>query len=499
VNCVMTKGAPVRTFVTYEPEPEGHVMTTVEHPNASIPDTVDVPRVGEVKYELGFPTPESSRKLFDEMNFQRAVQAYLWGYPAVSFESIRLTAKHDLDMDYNDLGIADNFVDPQSVWLTANDTTIYAFVNIDVAREPVVIEIPPGAIVGLLDDFWQRSLADVGLPGPDGDKGGKFLLLPPGYDGEVPASGYHPLQATMNHHNLLVRGILVDNDVADAVARVRKTKIYPWSERENPKPNKFVSISGKLIDTTPPAGMEFWTRLAAVIEHNPVQEHDRFFMAMLKPLGIEKGQPFKPNERQTAILEDAAVLGDAMARNIMYEGAQREDITKPFPGKSWDWVIVVKPSQEAENYSQLDERLQYTYGAIYLSPAIGVMKAGAGTNYVQTFRDNDGNHFDGGRSYHLHVPANPPAAAFWSLTLYDSATRSMLQNPTNDAALSSYDELKMNDDGSVDLHFGPAMIGDRSNWIETAAGRGFYPMFRFYSPTAPLFDGTWVLPDVEAV
>ena len=291
-----------------------------------------MPRVGTLRYELGFPTPETSQKLFDEMDFQRAVQAYLWAYPAVSFESIRLTAKHDLGMDYNDLGIADNFVDPKSVWLTANDTTIYAFVNIDVAQGPVVIEIPPGAIVGLLDDFWQRSLADVGLPGPDGGKGGTFLLLPPGYDGEVPASGYYMLRAMMNNHNLLVRGIIVNNDVPDAVARIRNVRVYPWSERENPKPNKFVSISGKLIDTTPPGGIEFWARLATVIDNNPVQEHDRFFMAMLKPLGIEKGKPFQPDARQTAILEEAAVLGDAMARNVMYEGTQRVSGATAFPG-----------------------------------------------------------------------------------------------------------------------------------------------------------------------
>ena len=177
------------------------------------------------------------------MDFQRAVQAYLWGYPAVSFESIRLTAKQDLGIDFNDMGIADNFVDPKSVWLTANDTTIYAFVNIDVAQGPVVIDIPPGAIVGLLDDFWQRSLADVGLPGPDAGNGGKFLLLPPGYDGDVP-SGYYVLRATMHNHNLLVRGIIVDNDVPDAVARIRNVKVYPWSEREDPTPNTFVSISG---------------------------------------------------------------------------------------------------------------------------------------------------------------------------------------------------------------------------------------------------------------
>ena len=298
-------------------------MTGAAHPNATIPDSVELPRVGALHYELGFPTPETSQRLFDEMDFQRAVQAYLWGYPAVSFESIRLTAKQDLGIDFNDFGIADNFVDPVSGWLTANDTTIYAFVNLDVREEPVVIEIPPGAIVGLLDDFWQRSLVDVGLPGPYGDKGGKFLLLPPGYDGDVPSSGYHVLQARMNNHNLLVRGILVNNDVADAVARVRKTRVYPWSERENPKPNKFVSISGKLIDTTPPGGLEYWARLAAVINNNPVQEHDRFFMAMVKPLGIEKGKPFQPDVRQAAILEDAAVLADAMARNVMYEGTRK--------------------------------------------------------------------------------------------------------------------------------------------------------------------------------
>jgi hypothetical protein len=473
-------------------------MTTLENPNATVPDSVEVPRIGALQYELGFPTPETSRKLFDEMDFQRAVQAYLWAYPAVSFESIRLTLKEHLDIGLNDLGIADNLVDPKSVWLTANDTTIYAVVNLDVAQGPVVIEIPPGAIVGLLDDFWQRSLVDVGLPGPDAGKGGKFLVLPPGYDGEVP-SDYYEVRATMHNHNLLVRGIVVDNDVPDAVERIRNVKIYPWSEHEDPKPNKFVSISGALIDTSPPGGMQYWERLAAVIDNNPVQERDRFHMAMLKPLGIEKGQPFKPDPRQQAMLEDAAVLGDAMARNLMYEGTQRETGATAFPGTQWDWVIYpVKPSQEAEHYSQLDERTQYFYGAIYLSPGIGVMKAGPGANYIQAFKDKDGNHFDGGKSYRLHVPSNPPVAAFWSLTAYDSATRSMVQNPTNDAAHSSYDELNENEDGSFDMYFGPeAPAGQESNWVETVPGRGFYPMFRLYSPTEPLFDGTWALPDVE--
>ena len=143
------------------------------------PDSVDS-RLGTLQYKLGVPTPETSQKLFDEMDFQRAVQCYLWAYPAVSFESIRLVAQRDLDMDYNDWGIADHFVDPQSVWLTANDTTIYAFVNIDLSHGPFVVEIPPGAVVGLLDDFWQRSLSDVGLPGPDAGNGGSSCCCLPG-------------------------------------------------------------------------------------------------------------------------------------------------------------------------------------------------------------------------------------------------------------------------------------------------------------------------------
>jgi hypothetical protein len=181
----------------------------------------------------------------------------------------------------------------------------------------------------------------------------------------------------------------------------------------------------------------------------------------------------------------------------MYENSQRETGVTAFAGTQWDWVFYVKPRQETEFYSELDERLMYTYGAIYLSPALGVMKPGPGVNYVQAFRDKDGNHFDGGKSYRLHVPANPPAAAFWSVTAYDSATRSMVQNPTNDAAHASYDELRTTADGSFDMYFGPKRRQARRATGRDGSRQGFYLMFRLYSPTEPFFDGTWALPDVE--
>jgi len=473
---------------------------TSTHAETTTPDSVKT-RIGDLKFEQGFPTEETTRKVFDEMDYQRAVQAYLWAYPVVSFESIRLTTK-EAGIDLNDLGIADNFADPKAVWLTANDTTIYALSNIDLGKDgPVVVEIPPGAIAGMIDDFWQKSISDVGLPGPDGAKGGKFLLLPPGYKGEVPQSGYHVLKAMSNNYNTMVRGIIENGDKGAAVANIRKVKVYPFSQRDNPKPNKFVSISGATFNTLPPQGLEFWSRLSMFINNNPVQEHDRFYMAMIKPLGIEKGKEFKPDDRQRKILEEAAKMGDAMGRVMLYDGHERFTGINAFAGTNWNWIQPMDPTQEAEYYSQLDERLHYTYGAIYTSPGIGVKKAGPGSQYVQAFKDKDGNRLDGGKSYRMHVTANAPTAAFWSVTLYDTATRSMVQNPSNDSAKSSYDKLKTNADGSIDLYFGPAgsaPAGLEANWIETVPGKGFYPMMRFYSPKAGLFDGTWKLPDIEA-
>ena len=316
--------------------------------------------------------------------------------------------------------------------------------------------MPPGPIVGIISDFWQRSTIDVGLPGPDGGKGGKFLILPPGYKGDVPQSGYFVVRGTTNNYNLMVRGIIPSLDQKDAgVANIKRVKVYPLSESANPKPNKFTSFSGKKMNTLPPMGMAYWETLSAFINNNPVEDRDLFYMGMLKPLGIEKGKPFKPDARQRAILEEAARIGDAIGRVTLFYGDDRFQKGHPFPGAHWQWVFQSNAVQQTDTYGQVDERLHYTYGAIYTSPALGIMKPGPGGNYVQVFMDKDGNRLDGGKSYRLHVPAKAPAAAFWSITLYDAATRSQIQNASNDAARSSLDKLQTNADGSIDLYFGP--------------------------------------------
>ena len=472
-------------------------LTTVTV-NAQTPERVET-RIGTLNFERGFPTEETKQKVFDEIDYQRAVQAYMWAYPAVSFEALRIGFKRDLGVDYNDLGIADSFSGPEGLLLTSNDTTIYGLANVDLGKGPIVLEMPPGPIVGMISDFWQRSTIDVGLPGPDGGKGGKFLILPPGYKGDVPQSGYFVVRGTTNNYNLMVRGIIPSLEKKDVgVANIKQLKVYPLSESANPKPNKFTSFSGKKMNTLPPMGMAYWETLSAFINNNPVEDRDLFYMGMLKPLGIEKGKPFKPDARQRAILEEAARIGDAFARVTLFNGDDRFQKGHPFPGAHWQWVFQSNAVQRTDSYGQVDERLHYTYGAIYTSPALGIMKPGPGGNYVQVFMDKDGNRLDGGKSYHLHVPAKAPAAAFWSITVYDAVNRSQVQTASNDAARSSLDKLQTNSDGSIDLYFGPTSpAGKEANWVQTLPGKGWYPMFRFYSPTAGLFDGTWKLPDIE--
>ena len=225
----------------------------------------------------------------------------------------------------------------------------------------MVVDVPPGAIVGLIDDFWQRSATDVGLPGPHGDKGGKFLLVPPDYKGELPKQGYEVRRATMNNYNIMVRGILtnLDKDVPNAVQRIKKMRVYPLSKR-NPEPNKF-SMSGKATSTLPPEGLEFWARLSAFINNNPVQERDVFFMAMLKPLGIEKGKEFKPDARQRAILAAAADRRCDRTHGALRCGAPLQRRHR-HSRHELEVGTAVNPTQQTPTYGQLDERLHYTYG-----------------------------------------------------------------------------------------------------------------------------------------
>jgi hypothetical protein len=174
--------------------------------------TVDT-RIGPLKYESGFPTKETVEKLYDEMDFQRASQAYMWSFPAVSFASIKAGLFRDLGATLNDIVLYQDFLDPRSIWFTGNNTTIYATSQITLKDGPVVVEVPAGPTAGMLADLWFITTG-VGALGPDKGKGGKYLLVPPGYQGELPKEGYFITHLKTVDANYFIRGIVVAGNVA---------------------------------------------------------------------------------------------------------------------------------------------------------------------------------------------------------------------------------------------------------------------------------------------
>lgn len=455
--------------------------------------------IGKLSFENGYPSQETVTNLYDEMDFQRATQAYLWAFPAVSCSAFPIGLGKHFGADRNDITIWENFLDTKTLALTGNNTTIYAVSILNLAKDgPVVLDIPPGPTVGMVDDFWFRSITMIGTAGPDKGKGGKFLILPPDYKGEVPGDGYFVVKSPMNDLNFMLRGIVKNGDVAAASGLLKKLRVYPYSESDNPKPNRFFNATGQPINLLEAEGLDYWKVLSDVINNNPVEDRDRFFLAMLKSLGIEKGKPFAPDGRQKRILEEASVVGRAMASANSFE--PRLAGANWYPGTHWTASVLLEPDQESKDYSQLDERLHWFFIATYMNPAMKLTKPGPGSVYIQTFKDKDGQWLDSSQNYHLHIPTNPPADDFWSITVYDNHTRSMLKNAANKAAVSSADKLKTNADGSVDLYFGPkAPSGLESNWVDTRPSKGFFVWFRSYGPTAAFFDKSWSLPDIEKV
>lgn len=453
--------------------------------------------IGKIDLQNGYPSDQSVTKLYDELDFQRAVQAYIWATPAVALDSLRIANKRDWGVDYNGVGIVNKFTSPAVIALTGNSTTIYAASFIDLQRGgPVVIDSPAGAY-GVIDDYWQRPVTEVGPFGPDKGRGGKFLLVPPGYNNNLP-SGYLVARSATNRVIYLVRAFVKDGDVKGAADSLTKISIYPLSQNTNPPRTQIFMANDKGMNSIAPRGFAYWEQLADIINKEPVDDRDRFFHAMLMPLGIEKGKPFQPSERQKRILTEAAEVGFLMAQTISM--APRTANASSYPGTQWEWVLTLNPNQEGEHYSQLDERTDYTFEAITIAEGMVKPIVGAGSQYMKAAKDSSGAWLDGGKNYRLRVPANVPVKEFWSVTLYDNMTRSMVQTDTNIAALSSYDKLRTNPDGSIDLYFGPqAPKGNEANWIKTAVGKGWFTYFRWYGPTQAFFDKSWKLPDIKLI
>jgi len=373
--------------------------------------------------------------------------------------------------------------------LTYNATTPYVLPFIDLAGGPWVLEMPEpeGSVRGAAHDMWQIGITAITEPG-------KYIFVGPGQDAPK-AEGYKVFQSPTNGILLGIRLIPEDRDTR--MKLLKQVKVYPFAERGNPRPRKIITPNGRPWMAAAPVGMRYWELLADTINREPVQERDRFFMAMLKPLGIEKGKPFKPDWRQQRILMEAAIVDEAMAKANDYSkrlktSHYRDDV-------QWEFATTANHDQRAKFYDQLDERAAWFYEAVTNDPAMHGQKTGKGQVYLATYKDKDGDWLDGGTNYVLRVPPNVPAALFWSITAYEVSTRTLVQNKYEIADRSSRMNLNVNADGSVYIYIGPDKPkGDKAkNWIPTEKGRAWFPYFRLYSPKKAFLDQTWVLPDIE--
>ena len=459
-------------------------------------NTVVETRIGTLSFDHGLPTEETVAQLFDDLDFQRACQAYLWGLPLVAMAEWQRANANIFAARSGDIVIYDNYRDKLGI-LTANATTPYLISFVNLAETgPLVVDLPAGPNASSVLDFWQRSITDMGQTGPDKGEGGKYLIVGPGQTEPADAAGYLVFHSTTM--NVWPGFRALDPGPGKAQQWTRQVRIYPYSQRNSPPEQRFLTPGGKAWQQTQSRGITYWERLAGIINQEPVQERDRIMMALLKPLGIEKGKPFQPDARQKRILEEAALVGEAMAKANSFD--KRFAGSRYRPETHWDYVIAVDWTHEAEFYRQLDELSAYCYEATATTKGMANASVGVGQAYLGSYRDKDGHAFDGARTYRLHVPPNAPAKNFWSVTLYDLDTRCFIENKEEIADRSSRMDLVKHADGSVDLYFGPtAPKGFEKNWIPTVRGKAWFTYLRLYGPLEAYFDKSWPLPDIELV
>jgi hypothetical protein len=464
-------------------------------PGVAIPDKVET-SIGTLHLNNGYPDDATTEKIYDNLDRSRALQAYLLAIPIVNQASMRATLR-ELGPDNQMDAIWETLVDSRTVELTANNNVVYSFVWLDTHKGPLVLEVPP-KILGLIDDFWYRWVSDVGITGADKGEGGKYLLLPPGYQGHIP-EGFFIVRPSTYGNWLAFRSFLVDGSTKPGVEAVKKyLKIYPLSEASNPPEMKFVNVSGIPINFVPPSDYSFWNLLNEVIQEEPSEGSNPTTLGLFASIGIVKGKPFKPDERMKKILEDAANIGAVTARAIAYRIRDKE----AYFYKDSSWRLPFFGGYKFESVpgvSNLDGAALFYFLATGVTPAMAEEMVGEGSQYPWCGQDSSGNPFDGSKTYKLHLPAHIPVKNFWSVVVYDNQTRSMLQTDQQFPSISSQNnDLLVNADGSVDVYFGPeAPQGKESNWVQTLPGKGWFMILRLYGPLEAWFDGMWRPGEVE--
>ena len=454
-------------------------------------------RFGDFEFKNGYPTPAAAEALLDQLKFNRAIDVYLTQIPAVAVIETRRGIRDFGAKRSNQVVIWETLMDAKTLVLTANTETVYGMGFLDLKGDgATVVEAPP-KMLGAAMDTLQRFLVDIGPLGPDKGKGGKYLFLPPGYTGEVP-EGYFVVKSPTYSVNYFLRGFKVDGKTDQAVALMKQLKVYPLAKAADAPKMEFLNGSGQPIDTIHSDNITYFVMLSHLVNEEPAEVFTPLERFTMQAIGIEKDKPFSPDAKAKALLADAARAGAAMARANSF--ASHDPDTYYYPDRKWQYVGDVPYNFMKDGVLQVDRRAYVYYMALGNSPAMMAKNVGLGSYYLWTYKDGASEFLDGAKNYKLHIPAKVPAKDFWSVLVYDSLSRSELQNGQQFPSVSLYSGPKINTDGSVDVYFGPEMpAGQEKNWIQTAHGKGWFPIFRFYGPENPLFDKTWVLPDIELV
>ena len=449
--------------------------------------------------------PAEAEALRDELYYQRAIQAYMTMQPAMNVIGISDGSEAAFGKGYNILPIWKDRMDSRTWVPTPNADVIYSMSYLDLKENGPLVVAAPHDVIGMLTDFFQRTITDVGLIGPDRARGGLYLLLPPDYDGAVP-QGYFTFRAATYNVFLFFRTIMKKGaggpDPAPAVALAEQIRVYPlWTPEKDVKPMKFPNASGKRVDMMYPVDNVYWKKLKEFVDYEPAAAIDGELRGVLASIGIIKGQPFKPSSRQQKLLQKAVVtaprmimayrqLGRPDKRQLYYKDRQYENV---WAGATSEWL--------QDGYLDVDQRAAYFQIAFSSASAMVMRTLGAGSKYPNTTRDADGEFLNGSNNYKLHLPPDPPAALFWAVTAYNITDGTMPETPQLLPSINGFNKVETNKDGSIDLWFGPQKPAraPASNFIQTVPDRNFLVALRLYGTGVEFFDQTWKPDDVVKV
>lgn len=502
------------------------------------PDRLET-SIGTLEFKDGAPTADTASKVYDTLAFTNALNAYNNSFRGASALAI-VKGFEGIGAKPGDVVIFSDLMDSSSLFLTPNADTVYYLAGLDLSKGPVVIEQPSNA-VGTINDMWFSWIIDIGGPGPDRGQGGKYLIVGPDYDGPLPEGGYFIGRSKTTFALYASRAYLVGNDPKPAVENVKKNlKIYPYQPGAfgtsiaqalegtvriagDPKipEMKFIEGTGLAFNTIPPSDYGFFELINENVQSQPATSYDVELAGQLAAIGIAHGKPFNPDARMRKILTDAAAFGQATGRALNWRYAMQHPDWAYYEGSRWGSMLwegganfeTPPPLFEAGMFKPLpptgartlDSRTAFYYGYTLDSPGMIMRIPGVGSQYLMGFLDSDGNPYDGARTYKVTLPKDVPAEAFWSFTLYDNQTRSMLQTPQKypRAGSQGYPSpaAEAAADGTTTVWFSPTQPEGvaRGNWIQTDPAKGWFTILRLYSPKPSFFDKTWRPSEVELV